>query len=238
MICKERKFEVPTKVENRGRRRRVERAGRLVAEDDLRVGRQSAGDGDALLLAAGKLAGVVVLPVRQADDFEQLVDALFNLRALHAGDFHREGDVAAHIPLREQIEMLEDHRDLLAELAERLRAERGEILAVDDDAARGRLFQKVDAAHQRRFARAGHADDAENVALLDVQVDIFQGVYRLGFPLEGLCQVVQLNERQDGSTPFNMHVESSHVLVTKCIIYEMRHIGKHGYYMIGHRIKL
>ena len=87
-----------------------------------------------------------MLPVRQSDDFEQLVDALFNLRALHAGDFHREGDVAANIPLREQIEMLEDHRDLLAELAERLRAERGEILAVDDDAARGRLFQKVAAA--------------------------------------------------------------------------------------------
>ena len=38
--------------------------------------------------------------------------------------------------------------------------------------------------------------------------------------------------------PFNMHVESSHVLVTKCIIYEMRHIGKHGYYMISHRMKL
>ena len=97
------------KVENRGCRRRVKRAGRFVAEDDFRVGRQRAGDGHALLLAAGKLAGIVVLSVRQADDFKQLVDALLNLRAFHARDFHRKGDVAAHIALGKQVEMLENH---------------------------------------------------------------------------------------------------------------------------------
>ena len=178
------------KIENRGRRRRVERTGCFVAEDNLRVGRQSTGDGNTLLLTAGKLAGIVMLSVRQSNDFEQFVNALFNLRTLHPGDFHREGNVAAHIPLREQVKMLENHRNLLAKLAQFLRAERGEILTVDDDVARCRLFQKVNAAHERRFARAGHADDSKNVALLDVQVDVFQGVYRLGFTLEGFCQVV------------------------------------------------
>ena len=64
-----------------------------------------------------------MLSVRQTDDFEQFIDALFNLRALHPGDFHRERDVAAHIPLREQVKMLENHRNLLAELAKLLRAE-------------------------------------------------------------------------------------------------------------------
>ncbi len=34
---------------------RVERAGRLVGEQDVRVGRQRAGDADALLLPAGEL---------------------------------------------------------------------------------------------------------------------------------------------------------------------------------------
>ena len=127
------------KVENRGCRRRVKRAGRFVAEDDFRVGRQRAGDGHALLLAAGKLAGIVVLPVRQADDFKQLVDALLNLRAFHARDFHRKGDVAAHIALGKQVEML----------PQLLRGQRREVFAVDDDAARRRLLQKVDAAHER-----------------------------------------------------------------------------------------
>ena len=131
--------------------------------------------------------------------------------------------------------MLENHRNLLAELAKLLRAERGEILTVDDDVARCRLFQKVNAAHERRFARTGHADDSKNIALLDVQVDVFQGVYRLGFALEGLCQMVQLNERQDGSTPFNMRMELNHVVVMECIIYETRCIDKHGYYMVDHR---
>ena len=46
---------------------RVQRRGRLVEVDDLRVGGKGAGDGDALLLAARKLAGVVVRPVGQTD---------------------------------------------------------------------------------------------------------------------------------------------------------------------------
>ena len=201
--------DLPQKIENRGRRRRVERTGCFVAENDFRIGRQRAGDGHALLLTAGKLAGVVVLPVRQADDFQQLVNALLNLRALHAGDLHRKGDVAAHVALGKQVEMLEDHRDLLAKLPQLLRRQRREILAIDDDAARSRPLQKVDAAHERRFARARHADDAEDIALLNLQVDVLQGVHRLGFALEGFGQMVQLNERQNGSTPFNTRMWGS-----------------------------
>ena len=228
-----------------------EGAGRLVGEQHPRLVRQRAGDGDALLLPAGKLGGVHVRLVAQIDQIQQFKHARFHIGLLHAGVAQRIGDVFKHSRAIQQVEMLEDHADAPPHRAElsfgqlpALRVvglaapERNHAGIADAQRAVVRRFQQVQAAHQRRFARAGHADNAENVALLDVQVDVFQGVYRLGFPLEGLCQVVQLNERQDGSTPFNMHVESSHVLVTKCIIYEMRHIGKHRYYMIGHRIKL
>ena len=40
----------------------VEVAGRLVGEQDRRIDRQRAGDGDALALAAGELVGQVVEP--------------------------------------------------------------------------------------------------------------------------------------------------------------------------------
>ena len=49
----------------------VEVARRLVAHQDRRVVDQRPGDGDALLLAAGKLARMVVQPVAQADAAEQ-----------------------------------------------------------------------------------------------------------------------------------------------------------------------
>ena len=45
----------------------VEIARRLVRQDESGVGDDRAGDGDTLLLAAGKLARIVSQPVAQAD---------------------------------------------------------------------------------------------------------------------------------------------------------------------------
>src|SRR5262245_46097866 len=50
---------------------RVEIAGRLIGEDYVRVVHQAAGDGDPLLLAAGKLHRAMIQPVAQADQFRQ-----------------------------------------------------------------------------------------------------------------------------------------------------------------------
>ena len=109
----------------------------------------SARDGHALLLTAGQLAGIVVLAVGQADDLQHLVHALVDGLLLHAGDLHREGDVAAHVALLQEVEVLEDHGDFLPQLAQRLGREARQVLAVDDDVAAGRLLQKIDAAHER-----------------------------------------------------------------------------------------
>ena len=53
--------------------RDVERAGRLVAEQDVRPLGDGAGDGHALLLAAGELGREVVQPVAEADQVERLL---------------------------------------------------------------------------------------------------------------------------------------------------------------------
>jgi len=49
---------------------RIERAGRLVGEQQGRFGGQRAGDPDALLLPAGQLLGVVVGTVEQPDEVQ------------------------------------------------------------------------------------------------------------------------------------------------------------------------
>ena len=54
----------------------VQVAGRLVGHQERRVVDEGAGDGDALLLAAGELIGPVGQPVRQADPDQSLPGAL------------------------------------------------------------------------------------------------------------------------------------------------------------------
>ncbi len=64
--------EILEQVKYFTRRRRVQVASRLIGQDKLRVIDKTAGDGHALLLAAGKLRRPVVEPLRQADHFRQL----------------------------------------------------------------------------------------------------------------------------------------------------------------------
>ena len=54
----------------------VERGQRLVEQQHLRLDRERAGEGDALLLAARQLVRVAVALVGQVDELEQLADAL------------------------------------------------------------------------------------------------------------------------------------------------------------------
>ena len=52
-------LQLDEQVEDRGLHRHVERGGRLVADDELRVARERAGDRDALLEPAGELHGLL-----------------------------------------------------------------------------------------------------------------------------------------------------------------------------------
>ena len=59
----------------------VEVAGRLVGKDQPRGVDEGAGDGDALLLAAGELGGAVLLAFGQADERERFAGAALALGA-------------------------------------------------------------------------------------------------------------------------------------------------------------
>ena len=54
----------------------VEVAGRFVGDDQRRIGDDRPGDADALLLAAGKLAGAMPRSIRQADQVQRGFDLL------------------------------------------------------------------------------------------------------------------------------------------------------------------
>ena len=171
----------------------VQRAGGLIAEQHFGVGCQCAGNGNALLLAAGKLGRVGVGLIGQAYHLQQFPGALFGIRLFHPGQLHREADVLQAAALHQQVKLLEDHRDLTAALAQLGGRQRLHGGAVDDDAALRGALQQIDAAHQRGFARAGHANDAINSSIRDGQVDVVQRVHRAVFHLESLGKVFDLD---------------------------------------------
>jgi hypothetical protein len=69
-------------------------------------------------------------------------------------------------------------------------AERGDVFAVDQDAALVGAFEQVERTDECALAGAGTADDAEDLALGDVQVDVLQGDDVALVGLVGLVEVL------------------------------------------------
>ena len=91
-------------------------------------------------------------------------------------DLEAERDVVDHGAVREQAEVLEDHRDRVPAELEQLVAVGGDhVAAVDLDRPCGRLDQPDQRADERRLAGAGKAHDDEHLARVDVDRDIADG---------------------------------------------------------------
>ena len=103
----------------------VERARGFIGEDHLSAVHQRAGNTDALLLAAGKLRGLVIDAIAQAKPLEQFLRAhqtLFPLRSgVNGGDF----DVLRRRQVRQQMIALENKAEMLpAQLRQRVTIQR------------------------------------------------------------------------------------------------------------------
>src|SRR5690606_21057216 len=84
----------------------------LVGKYDLRIAGERAGDGDALLLAAGKLRRVVMLAALQPDLGQRLGGAGGAFGAAHALVDQRKLDVFLCRGAREEVEALEDEAEV------------------------------------------------------------------------------------------------------------------------------
>ena len=133
----------------------------------------------ALLLSAGELRGIGLGLILEPHDLEEFQSSLFAplLLSPQAGKLHREADVIEAVSLHQQVEALEDHRDLAPRRAELRGGHRVQTLSVHDDLALRRALEHIDAAHERGFAGAAHADDAVDVAVWNGQGDVLERVY-------------------------------------------------------------
>ena len=153
---------------------RVECGSRLITEQHLRISSKRSRNRDTLLLTAGKLRRVNIRLIRKTDQFQKLHRTLFRVFLRNSADLHREADILKTGSLEQQVKVLEDHRDLTTRLSQTLLRKRHHIHAVYQNRALRRTLEQVDAAHQRTFSGAGHADDSVNVPVFNGDVNIIQ----------------------------------------------------------------
>ena len=152
----------------------VERGCRLVEQHDLRLHHERAHDGHTLLLAAGELDGIGVGTVLEADAAQQLQSLFRRGLVRHTEHLFRcQRHVLQDGPVREEVEMLEDHAHLLAQLVD-VDLFLRDIDAVEQNRATRRCLQQVQAAQERALAGAGGADGRDDIALPDIDGDAVQ----------------------------------------------------------------
>ena len=158
----------------------VERAERLVEQQDARLDRERAGQRDALALAAGQLARVAAGQPVELHQIQQFLDPRAD-RGLVLADRARlhpqaERDVLEHRHVAEQRVMLKHEADMALAGAVRQR-----VLAVERNLAGVGPVQPGDDPQQRGLARARRPEQRQQLAIGDLEVDIVERGKRAEF---------------------------------------------------------
>ncbi len=198
-------LEVAEQVQDLGLDADVEGADRLVADEQLRLEDERAGDPDPLPLAAGELVGVPPGVVRlEADQFHHaghLVGPL--LRRAEAVDAQplADGRRDRRARVERGVRVLEHDLHPAPVALELVALEVGDVVPVEDDSAAGRLDEAEERAPDGRLAAAGLPDQAERLAAPDLEADVVDGLHVADLALEDaaahreeLRQVLDLDE--------------------------------------------
>src|SRR5262249_32843272 len=148
---------------------RIERRGRLVEKDRLRLHRQRSRYGHALLLAAGELRRVSVELFPQSYLDEQRFGLLPRVGTRRVFHVHRTlHHVLQRRAMRKKIKALKHHADFAANRMDRL-ALAVHRLAIDRHLTLVVALEAVDATKQCGLARPRGADDAYDLAFRDLE---------------------------------------------------------------------
>ena len=144
----------------------IEIGERLVEQEDLRLAHDGAADRDALALAAGKLPRLALPQLVEMQDGGRLVDALLDEGCVGTGHPQSETHVLLDRHMRIERIGLEHHGDAAVG-----RVDGGDVAAADRDGAAAGLLEAGDQAQQGRFSAARRADEHDELAIGDRQVD-------------------------------------------------------------------
>ena len=159
----------------------VEVRQRLVHQEHRRVADDGPAHGDPLALAARELAGLAVEPLLELQHLGCVEHPLADLVLRQLGQLQREADVLLDRHVRVERVVLEHHGDV-ALLGRQV---------VDDPVADAELTRRDglearDHAQGRRLAAARRADEHEELAVGDVEVEVDHGGHPVGVDLRHL----------------------------------------------------
>src|SRR5262249_29421435 len=152
---------------------RIEVGQRLIEKEHGWLAHECASQRHALTLTAGKLAGAPVGEVANAEELRCPLDLSLDLGALHALRAQWEGDVVPHRQMWIETIALKHHRYAAGawrDLVDRL--------AMDEDMARGLLFQPSDDAKQSRLAASRRAKQHQKLAVVGGESDTIHRRHR------------------------------------------------------------
>src|SRR5262249_49520954 len=163
--------------------RDVERRDRLVGDDDLRSDGQGARDPDPLALASRELVRVLRPRFRRKpDELEQAIDLRANVGVRnHAMESERlaRRRFPRHRRVERSVWILKDDLHAPADGAKGLAARLRDVAAVEHDRAARRFEETEEKFRERRLAGAGFADEADDLAFSDLEID---AVHRMDDP--------------------------------------------------------
>ncbi len=148
----------------------VEVGQRLVHEEDLGGADDGPAHGDALALATGEGLRLALEVGGEVEDGGCLLDALADLALVDAGDLQGEAHVVGDRHVRVERVVLEDHCDVAV-----LGRQVGDVTVTDPDLAAVDLFEAGEHAQRGGLATPGGADENQELAVLDVDVQLVDG---------------------------------------------------------------
>jgi hypothetical protein len=167
----------------------VEVAGGFVGEEDIGIVDEGAGDGGALLFAAGEFVGEVLEAVAEADFFEGLGGVGVLIGAVGA-DHGGEADVFEGGEFGEEEVILEDVAHVfIAEAGEGGAGAVVDGLALDEDAAGFGLFEAGEGIEEGGFPGTGGAAEEEFFTGFDSEINAAEDVDGVIADGEGLVNV-------------------------------------------------
>src|SRR6266508_3254229 len=148
----------------------IERAERLIHQQDLRVEGERARNRGALAHAARKLRRIAVLEAGEPDQVDEGLRPPLALLARKSHAFQSVENIAAHRLPRKQREMLEHDAAIWPRRADRL--------ALDQNPAGLRGEKAADEVEQRRLAAAGGAEQRDEFTPTHVERHVLEREHR------------------------------------------------------------
>src|ERR1017187_7755760 len=176
---------------------RIEIAGRFVSQKQLRLVDERAGNGHALLFAAGKLIRLVIHAVLETNPGEQVAPARHGPRNWHARDSRRKTNIFERVEFWQQIVRLKHETNAaISEMRQFTFGKRGEVLSGKMDFTRVGRVESADQMEQCAFAGAGRAAQREKFAAQHLEIDAAQHLER------AFAQGVSLGKSAGGKKRF------------------------------------